>query len=112
MKTLKKLLMVVVLVVTASALASNKKPVHFEKAVEEIVAILGKPSFEVTKQDLVAQFVITINSDNEIVVLSVDTNKQEVEQFIKSRLNYKKVSSTELKKGRVYKVPLRVKGTL
>lgn len=36
---------------------------------------------------------IMINSKNEIVVLSVDTDNELVDAFVKGRLNYKKVST-------------------
>lgn len=35
---------------------------------------------------------IMINKKNEIVVLSVDTKNDEIDTFVKGRLNYKKVS--------------------
>ena len=49
---------------------------------------------------------IMINSKNEIVVLSVDTNNAAVDSFVKGRLNYKKVSAKTISD--VYTLPIKV----
>jgi len=50
-----------------------------------------------------------LNDDKEIVVLSVDTQDERLERFVKSRLNYEKVADQNLKVGKAYKVPVRVR---
>ena len=51
---------------------------------------------------------LTLNKNNEIVVLSVDSNELYVENFIKSRLNYKELPSLFSTKEKTFKVPVRV----
>ena len=46
-----------------------------------------------------------INLEGEIVILSVDTKDPMVDYFIKNRLNYKTIS-TDLIKGKEYKIPI------
>jgi len=48
-----------------------------------------------------------LNDENEIVVISVETEDDNVERFVKSRLNYQEVAST-LEQGKAYKVPVRI----
>ena len=48
-----------------------------------------------------------LNKNNEIIVVSVDTDSRGVEDYVKSRLNYKKVKSNPSKK--LFKMPFRIK---
>jgi len=50
-----------------------------------------------------------LNDEKQIVVLSVDTQDERLELFVKARLNYEKVSDQNLKKGKAYKIPVRVR---
>jgi len=59
----------------------------------EIGRLLEKPSLEIEESmDAVVTFIF--NENQEIVVLSVDTNDSSIETYIKSRLNYKKLKSS------------------
>ena len=49
-----------------------------------------------------------LNDKKEIVVLSVDTDKEDLEGFIKSRLNYKQVDLSNFEQGKKYTVSVRV----
>lgn len=91
---------------TASANPTeNMEPT--KKLSSQIHKMLETNSFDV-EDDLVANVRFTINKEGEIVVLSVDTNDEVLEGFVKGRLNYKKVELTNAKKGRVYSVPVRI----
>lgn len=59
--------------------------------------------------ELTAEVLFTVNSDAEIVVISVETDDSNLESFVKGKLNYKKVELDEFVEGRMYKMPLRVK---
>ena len=50
-----------------------------------------------------------VNDANEIVVLSVETQDERLENFVKARLNYEKVADQNLKEGKTYRVPIRVR---
>ena len=60
-------------------------------------------------EELTANVLFTVNSEEEIVVISVETDDSELELFVKSKLNYKKVELNEFVEGRMYRMPLRVK---
>jgi hypothetical protein len=108
MKQLKTLLLAV-LITTSSVLSASNEDKKADSVVitEEIGKLLKDPSFLVDK-DIVADVTLTLNKNNEIVVLSVDSNELYVENFIKSRLNYKELPATFTSKERTFKVPVRV----
>ena len=60
-------------------------------------------------EELTAKVLFTVNGEEEIVVISVETDDSDLESFVKSKLNYKKVELNEFVEGRMYKMPLRVK---
>lgn len=108
MKQLKTLLLAVLITASSVLSASNedKKPDSGVITVA-IGKLLKDPSFLVDK-DIVVDVTLTLNKNNEIVVLSVDSNELYVENFIKSRLNYKELPATFTSKERTFKVPVRV----
>jgi hypothetical protein len=109
MKTIKSILVVLLLVCVTSLTAANgpadeKKVI--KQASDEIAKMLKSPSFEVTEK-LTAQVSLFVNSENELVVLSVDTHNEELENYVKARLNYQKLSYG-LEQGKEYKLPLTI----
>lgn len=73
----------------ANSVPLNEKPTNLN---EEITSLLKSPNFEIT-EEMEAIVTLTFNKHNEIVVLSVDSENLEVVNFIKGRLNYRKVTS-------------------
>ncbi len=86
---------------TTAAVPAPVKKTNFSVEIEKL---LENPNFDI---EVTTSVRIVINSDGEIVVLSVDTKDTVVERFIKSRLNYEKVESN-LIKGKEYKLPVRI----
>jgi len=113
MKTIKIALLVVAMTFTATLSASTdpiKTPVSKIESADVAKAIsrlLDKPRFEI-KNELTAQVTFTLNGDNEIVVLFVNTEDETFENYIKSRLNYSKLN-LRLKRNMKYSVPVRIK---
>jgi hypothetical protein len=108
MKQIKTLLLAVAITASGVLAASNEdKNADSVIITEEIGKLLKDPSFLVDK-DIVANVTLTLNKNNEMVVLSVDSNEQYVANFIKSRLNYKELPATFSSKERTFKVPVRV----
>lgn len=104
MKNLKVLLVAFALLIgTFISTAANPTPLEDAKFSVEIAKLLENPTFE---QQVKTSICFVINSEGEIVVLSVDTDNAIVERFIKSRLNYKKINSN-LVKNKEYTVPIR-----
>lgn len=108
MKQLKTLLLAVAIIASGTLYASDDdKKADSVVITEEIGKLLKDPSFLVDK-DIVANVTLTLNKNNEIVVLSVDSNELYVENFIKTRLNYKEMPSTFSSGEKTFKVPVRV----
>jgi len=59
------------------------------------------------KEDLLARVVFTINKKNEIVVLYVLSNNRDIDYYVKTKLNYKKINVTTNADGGLYHLPLR-----
>ena len=112
MKTFKTFLLaaVIALSFTLSAYATETTKETIEEPttiIKEIKKLLNKPNFKID-QDLNALVKIVINQDNQMVVLSVDSNNEMVESFIKSRLNYKTLDNNITEKDKAYIVPVRI----
>ena len=58
-------------------------------------------------QELSAWVRFTVNNDNEIVVLSVRTDNERLERYVKAKLNYHNIAGTGLQSGGTYEVPIR-----
>ena len=109
MKTL-KMLVLVVAITFSSVVSANTNPIKNAEpsSISQTVAeLLKKPSFEV-KENVDTLAYIYVNEQDEMVVLSVDTDNRVVEDYIKSRLNYKKLSKNVLNHGKMYKLPIKI----
>jgi putative cell wall-binding protein len=88
--------------------ATEVNPSKTKELRTEIVSILGsKISIELNKPST-AEISFIINNQNEIVIISVDSDIDELNAIIKRKLNYKKVQVRGTKKGEIYKIPLRI----
>lgn len=103
------LFLVAVCLLTAGSLYANNDPSSDPKKElnEQIDSLLDNYAFEV-EEDITAIVKFTLNADQEIVVLSVQTNNDSLEAFLKYRLNYQKVELENFKEGRTYTVPVRI----
>jgi len=90
-----KMLVLVVAITFSSAISASTNPIENvepQTVTETVGELLKNPKIQFEK-DMNARVKLTINDDNEIVVLSVDTQSEVFEGFIKKRLNYKKISN-------------------
>ena len=113
MKTLKMLVLVVAITFSSVISANtnpikNAEPTSISKTVEKL---LKNPSFQLNK-DVEAIVNIFINENDEMVVVSVDTDNKIVERYIKNRLNYKKLSKESIGYYKSIKVPVKMVGSL
>lgn len=109
MKTVKALILAIAMSVTTAVFA-EENPNPFDKGVSKIIStevfkLLENPYFQVN-EDMQAKVTIAINKNNEIVVLFVDCKDKELETYIKSRLNYSKISKAL--PNRTYEVPVKL----
>ena len=74
---------------------------------QEIGKFLANPDFDFGSEEI-AKASFMINKDNEVVVLSVDSDNDTVVSYIKSRLNYQKLEA-DAQTGMEYTVPVRLK---
>ncbi len=108
MKTSKLLVLSLFLFLGTSALFANdtgKTP--NEKISVEITDLLKNSDISIDEETK-ALVSFVVNENNEIVVLNVSSNNYLVKQYIKTRLNYKKLI-TKAKAGEKYYVPVRFK---
>ncbi|MFD1095455.1 hypothetical protein [Salegentibacter chungangensis] len=109
MKKLNLLILVLALSI-GSAISAFAQPdaVDNETSVKaELQKMLEEPNFEVEGVYL-ANVVFTLNKDNEMVVLTVDSDNETVKAFVKQRLNYKKLKSQLDQNIKEYKLPVRI----
>ncbi|MCH2032089.1 MAG: hypothetical protein MK202_01100 [Tenacibaculum sp.] len=111
MKSIKILLVAVLIAFSNTVSANETTPgddrVKVSVISKQIQKLLENPNFPV-EQNFMVKIKLTVNNENEIVVLSVDTrgDKETIGAFVKSRLNYKKLVGNTAKK--VYIVPVKM----
>lgn len=93
-----------------NAFAIDSKTVDPSKSLtEQISELLKGNAFDVENQDLTAHVLFTLNQNKEIVVISVETENEALEGFVKNRLNYQEVALSDFQEGKMYTVPVRIK---
>ena len=118
MRTFKTLLLAAVIAFSCTLSAYAKEPTEPTEPTEvetaektaitkEIGKLLNKPDF-VIDQDVQAFVRIVFNQDNEMVVLSVECDNEMINNYIKSRLNYKKLADNVIDKDQAYIIPIRI----
>jgi len=106
------LVLVAAMLLSAGNLFANKSPkVKPSKELSSQIGNLLKwNEFNLGEADeAFASVLFTLNQDQEIVVISVTTEDDSLETFVKSRLNYQKVNmDSAVKEGKMYRVPVRI----
>ncbi|MFN0728600.1 hypothetical protein [Polaribacter gochangensis] len=95
---------------TTVLFANNDNPITDAKNQlrTEIVKLLGNNKFPLTTKFAKAEISILLNSKNELVIISVESQNSLLESYIKRKLNYKKVKTTVLSKMKIYKMPIKI----
>ncbi len=107
MKKLNVLFLAVAFAVS-SVVSASTEPTKTENVLgKEIKMLLKNPSFKIEKE-LTAYVTFTFNESGEIVVLSVASESEVLENFIKSRLNYQKMDFQLDSNVKKYKIPVRL----
>lgn len=73
----------------------------------KIVSLLGSIDFEL-KQNVETTVDLLINKKGEIVILDIDCTNPAVCDYVKRKLNYKKVYKNLAQQVKIYKLPLRM----
>lgn len=110
MRKLSVVVVAAVLLATSSILAKTREDSGpAESLNSQIALLLSENNFLEMSSDLTAQVRFTLNNAGEIVVLSVHTDFDRMESFVKHSLNYKKVAMETIEEGKIYTLPVRVK---
>ena len=108
MKRLRLLVLALGLIVSGSVLATNPSTLTAKsESSKEIKKLLKNPEFLVEK-DMEANVLFTLNEENEIIVLSVETDHELVETFVMSRLSFQELDA-QLEQGKQYIVPVKIR---
>ncbi|WP_108804980.1 hypothetical protein [Aquimarina sp. Aq107] len=109
---MKKLIVLVVAILATTQIFANDKntkETSEQKLRNEIALLLDRPEIRLESNEIKANIEFILNAKGEIVILTVDSEKQAIEQYVKSRLNYKKVNTDAIKTGnKVFKIKLKV----
>lgn len=75
----------------------------------EIVDLIGSSYMdEMIESEYSAEVIFTVNSKKELIILSVDSEDQEMESYLKRQLNYKKVDHKPSQPGEIYLLPVKM----
>lgn len=111
MRKLPVVLAAVILLSTVNLFANDSKTNDPKKELAiQISKLLKNNSFAINDHDLTAEVLFTLNDQKEIVVISVQTDDEVLERFVKSRLNYQVVELATAEEGKMFTVPVRIKG--
>ena len=119
MKTFKTMVLAVAIICGTALNANTTEPTEpsskttsaaVKRAMNvELANLLAEPNFNV-EQTTSVKVSFTVNSDNEVVVLNVDSKDASIEKYIQGRLNYKKLDSKALV-GQTYHVPVKLESS-
>ena len=106
MKTIKSITLALALLVGTTLFATNPNvdKVKNEKATQEIAQLLDAPDFDF-ESGTAASVTFMVNSEGELVILSVTTENRQIEDYIKDSLDHKKLENT-LDIGKTYELPV------
>ena len=95
---------------TINMTAANLTPINPTQELRtEIVDLIGSNYMDqIIADELEADVLFTVNSKKELIVLSVETDNDQLESYLKSRLNYKKVDFRPGKNGEIYLLPVKM----
>ncbi|MGG8497380.1 hypothetical protein ACQY1Q_13270 [Tenacibaculum sp. TC6] len=102
----KFVLFVFIAMINVSLFAANENPLK-EEIRTNIVKLLGKANFKV-EEEFKTTVDFLVNKKGQVVILNIDCNSPVVCEYIKSKLNYKKVYNNSNQSIQVYKMPLRI----
>lgn len=107
---MKKLIIVAIALFTLNVSAAEKPVKPNENLRTEIVKLLKNDnSFNFIKNDITIEVLFTINSRGELIIISANTQNENVERIIKNKLNYKTVNFKIKKEGELFLLPLHIK---
>jgi len=106
----KLIILIAVTLINFSAFANIDKTTRTIKSElrTEIIKLLGTVDFNFNS-DISTLIEFTINTKGEIIVLNVNSENTYVDNYVKTKLNYKVITSETNISGKTYKMPLTIK---
>lgn len=106
MRTL-KLTLVALLIGTTTLLANTTTPDPAKAELRsQIVELLAAPDFTV-ENEVTVHIEFTFSTEGEVVVLNIDSFDEEVIDYVRENLNYKKIDNPG-KANKLYMIPLKL----
>jgi len=95
---------------TLNLSAANLNPVKPTDDLRfEMIDLIGSNFMdEMLEDEYEADVLFTVNGERELIILSVDSRNNELETYLKRKLNYKKVNHTPSKHGEIYLLPVKM----
>ncbi|MEO9569860.1 MAG: hypothetical protein ABJH82_07275 [Polaribacter sp.] len=111
MNTLKTIITIIAISLSTvfSTAATENNPEKVKKTLRsELVSLLGDNISLKIDKNYSAEILFIVNNANEVVVVSVNSKLEDFNKYAKSRLNYKKIAVKNIKKGEIYKMPIKI----
>lgn len=108
--TIKMLVLVVAITFSNVLFAGTDRPTVKETKTltEEIQDLLKNPNFTAV-EDIKANVTLMLNKNGELVVLAIDSESKTAKNFIKRRLNYKKLNVEVESLNKTFVIPVKIK---
>ena len=112
MNTIKTLILAIVITFSGQVSAITNNPENDLTLVSQQIEILLNDSETTIYDDIVVTIKFELNKNNQIIVVSNDSNNYEISKFIKTRLNLKEVSIDKGNNKRFYSIPVKFLSTV
>ncbi|WP_424494517.1 hypothetical protein [Salinimicrobium sp. GXAS 041] len=103
-----KLLFAVVAMTMTSLMAANPDPKGGAKSVSSEIEKMLINSNLIVEDDFTLRMVFSLSEEKEIKVHSIDSENQEVNDFLMKRLQNRRVFGRSWVKGKIYELPVKV----
>ena len=107
MKTIKTVVLVALITFSSQISAYANNPSDDLKSVSQQIEKLLKGSDTVINNDVIVNIKFKLNKNNEIIVISDDSNNYEISEFIETHLNLKPLSVDKDSNYRFFSIPVK-----
>ena len=110
MKSLKLFVFAFALLTVHYAAATTNPIKPTDELRVEMVELIGTSYLDIDsmEDEFSADVLFTVNAKQEIIILSVDSENDQLESYLQKKLNYKKVDHRPSKHGEIYLLPVKM----
>ncbi len=111
---MKKLVLTVLVTAFSATMVMASDPIGSpsQKLRQQIIELLETPEFEFESELIQARIAFTLNKEGKIVILTIDSENLLLENYIKGKLNYKKMLLNGLKVGSEFYIDFKVEKSM